>query len=353
MPKKKVRTPEGFIVDEESGEVLDDTAIDFEHPEYRAYSYEEYQRKAHYEPLQKIYENRLCVDDGVAERIISQMIPGLVEILKVYLRKSLCSANRDEVYRFLSSLWGNVGAEIVRGVIERRLTMSLPESQAYDLAGLDGLTVFRCLKNTGLDENSVVEAIKSFVESSEPRDSYTYILVRDLFTSIRTGKQSALIRWISKPIDNAIDMDYAVRVFNVEPKKLRNVVYLVVKTRGLGVQITSTKIDISSRYGEESIVAEAVDYLSRRLGVELSKPLPMIATVIVKMPFKINLQTLSRFEKASSQGNRIKIMGQGYTALVYPSTVNMYVNLAGTLNRINVVLAQALPTICTYAEKKR
>ncbi|MEM4552986.1 MAG: hypothetical protein QXW05_02670 [Ignisphaera sp.] len=352
MPKKKVRTSEGFIVDEESGEVLDDTAIDFEHPEYRAYSYEEYRRKAHYEPIQKVYGDRLCVDDEVAERIVSQIIPGLVEIIKVYLRKSLCSADRDEVYRFFSSLWGNVGAEIVRGVIEKRLSMSLPESQAYDLAGLDGLTVFRCLKNAGLDESSVVEAIKSFIEGFEPRDSYTYTLVRDLFTSIRNGKQSALIRWISKPIDNVIDMDYAVRVFSVEPKKLKNVVYLVVKIRGLGVQITSTKIDISSRYGEESIVIETIDHLSRRLGIELSKPIPMIATVIVKMPFKINLQTLSRFENASPQGNRVKIMGQGYTALVYPSTINMYINLAGTLDRIGVALAQALPTVCTYAEKK-
>lgn len=353
MTKKKTRkTSEGFIVDEESGEIVEDMSIDFEHPEYRVYNHEDYYRRVHYAPLEEPHnKNRLCIDDESAERTISQIIPGLVELLKVYLRKSLCNVDRNEIYSFLSSLWGVSGAEIVKNVIERKLSMSLFESQAYDLAGLDGLTVFRCLKNAGINENKIIEAIKAYEEEIECKDSYTYTLVKNLLTSIKQGKQNALIRWIVKPINDDIDVEYAARVFNVEPKKLRNVIYIVAKVRGLGVQITSAKVDISSKVNEENQAIEIAEFLSRKLGVEFSKPIPMIATIVIKMPFRINLQMLSRFEKASLQGNRVKIASQGYTMLVYPSTINIYASLMGSLNRINIVLAQALPAICTYVGK--
>jgi len=173
-----------------------------------------------------------------------------------------------------------------------------------------------------------------------------------LFESLRNARLNTYVRWISKPLEEEIDLEYASRVLGTEIKIAKNVSYILTRVSELGVQITRTKIDISSKADDYQKVLSAIDYLSRRLGVILSKPMPMIATTVIRLPFKVNLNLLERFENAQRQGNRVKFSRGNWTALVYTSTVNLYINLQGNINRIDTNIVEVLPIICTYIEKK-
>jgi len=137
MPRRLIRTREGIVIDVDTGEVIDDRPIDFEHPEYRVYTHDDYMRKSHYEPMDYRYSGeRLCIDDKLAEELISILIPGLIEILKAYLRKSICKANIDEINRVFQNLWGGEGAEIVQSILQKRFSLSPYESRIHDVSGL-------------------------------------------------------------------------------------------------------------------------------------------------------------------------------------------------------------------------
>ncbi|ADM28437.1 hypothetical protein Igag_1639 [Ignisphaera aggregans DSM 17230] len=353
MPRRVIRTREGTVVDSDTGEVIDDRPIDFEHPEYRVYTHDDYMRKSHYEPMVYGYSGeRLCIDDRLAEELISILIPGLVEILKAYLRKSICRANIDEINRVFQSLWGSEGAEIVQSIIQKKLSLSPYESRVHDVSGLLGLATFRCLKSAGFNEEKVFEAINSVVDGKTYRDEEIYSIVKALLESLRNARLDTYVRWVSKPLEEEIDLEYASRVLGTEIKIAKNVSYILTRVNELGVQITRTKIDISSKANDYQKVLSAIDYLSRRLGVTLSKPIPMIATTVIRLPFKINLNLLERFENAQRQGNRVKFSRGSWTALVYTSTVNLYINLQGNINRIDTDIVEVLPIVCTYIEKK-
>jgi hypothetical protein len=328
---RKIRTREGFIVDSSSGEVVDDKPLeasgDF------------------------LWDYAACIDEKRIEEIINSIIPGLVEILKAYLRKSLCSASYTEVNEALATLWSREASNIFRRVLAKKAytTPSIHESKAYDLAGLGGLTVHRCLKRAGYDDEQALNILSEVLEGVLSDEVHS--IASALLNEFKNCRKRALVRWVSRPVGEAIDVVYASRALGVEVKTLGRLSYITAKVLGLGVQITSSKVDVSSRAVEASRVFEVLDFLSRRLGVELSKPIPVVATIIIKLPFEVNLNALAVHEAGEHQGARVKIVRSNYTALVYPTTVNLYAKLDGILDKIESVVADFLPTLCTYIEK--
>lgn len=325
---KKVRTKEGFLVDRDTGEVIDDTPLE-------AYG-------------DVFWGSTSCLDEEAVEKFINRLIPGLVAILKLYLRKKLCESSLDEIENVLKRLWGSEAYSILGNVFREALRnrVDVYEARVYDIAGLPGLTVFRCLRKTGYNPENILTVFES-----ENRGDRLGNLVYTLLNEVRNCRRNALIRWISRPLDDYIDIEYASTVLNSEIKSLGRLKYLVLKVDGLGVQITPNKVDISSKAFEYEKVLHVLTYLSRRLGVELSKPVPAIATIVVKLPFKVNIEILANHEKGEIQGSRAKIVKENYTLLVYPTTLNIYAKLNKNINRIDTVVAEALPTICTYIDK--
>jgi hypothetical protein len=324
---RKSRTREGFIVDSGSGEVIDDKPL---------------------ESSGDVFWSRgLCADEERVEEIINSIVPGLVEVLKAYLRKRLCDASYTEVNEVLTMLWSGEASTIFRKVLSKRhrSTLSIHESKAFDLAGLAGLAVYRCLKSAGHGGELVVEVLAEVSRG---------VLRSELHNTVkefRSCRRRALVRWISRPLGEPIDVEYASKALGAEVRTLGKLSYITAKVLGLGVQITSSKVDISSKADEPSRVVEVVEFLSRRLGVELSKPLPVVATIVIKLPFKANLSSLATYERGEHQGTRVKIERGNYTALVYPTTVNIYARLGGVLDKIESVVADLLPTLCTHIEK--
>ncbi len=331
---RRIRSREGFVVDEESGEVTDDFIVD---------SLDE--AGSIDEPSQRGF----CVDEEAVERIISQLMPGIVEILTAYLKKRLCEASLEEIESVLNRLWSSYGASIFRDVLEKRLSsyMSVDESRVYDVAGLAGLAIFRCLRNAGLNKDVIAEYIYRAVYGGEIEDD-NYRVVVELFNSIKIAGRRALIRWVSKPLDRSIDVSLASIALGARVRSIGRLSYITTKIQGLGIQITPSKIDISSRLTESKKVNEVLSYLSRKLGVELSKPIPLIATIVIKLPFTVNLNVLATHESGDHQGTRVKIERDRYTLLVYPNTLNIYTRLNGVLGKIDTIIVEALPQICTY-----
>jgi hypothetical protein len=331
---RRIRSREGFVVDEESGEVVGDFIVDSLD---EVGSIDESSRRG------------FCVDEEAVERIISQLMPGIVEILTAYLKKRLCEASLDEIESVLNRLWSSYGASVFRNVLEKRLSsyMSVDESRVYDVAGLPGLAIFRCLRNAGLNKDVIVDSIHRAIYGGEVEDD-EYRVVVELFNSIKMASQRAIIRWVSRPIDKSIDISLASIALGSRVRSIGRLSYITTKIQSLGIQITSSKIDISSRLTEAQKVNEVLSYLSRKLGVELSKPIPLIATIVVRLPFTVNLNVLATHESGEHQGTRVKIERGRYTLLVYPNTLNIYARLDGVLGKIDTMIVEALPLICTY-----
>jgi hypothetical protein len=333
---RKVRTSEGFVVDEESGEVVE-------------------------EPLESesadLWMQGLCVDEESVERIIDSMVPGLVALLRLLLKKSLCSISSAEARNAVASLWSAEALNIVQKAVIRKsmqqfgLAPSVFESRAFDLAGLPGLAVYRCLRGAGYGDEVAVkvleDVIRGVIEGDVHKDA------KALLDEFRDCKARAVIRWVSRPLRGSIDVDFASQVLGARVRQLGNLKYVTARVMGLGVQITASKVDISSRANEVEKVTSVLEYLSRRLGVTLSKPMPMIGTAVFRLPFRVNLVALARHEGGEIQSNRVKIEREHYTALVYEQTFNMYIRLEGILDKIDSALAELLPMICTYAETQR
>ncbi|MCS7112077.1 MAG: hypothetical protein N3D82_02730 [Ignisphaera sp.] len=324
--RRVVRTPEGFEVDASSGEVLEDLPLD---SGYGA---------LHLSNLAGAYStdspSDVCRDEDSLSRVLDRILPGLVSVLRDLLIKALCSSGSPS------------GLDVVRRVVEARLSMSVGDAAAYDSGGFVGLVVYRCLKSAGCDENLLLEALRGLDGGA---DEGVRKLVEELRSSITQSFDNVLVRWVSRPSD-AIDMEFASRVLQVPVKKARRALQIVTKIDGLGVQITSRKIDVSSRAGDREKVLNVLNRLSRRLGVELSAPQPMVATVVVKLPFEVDLENLRRFGNAVRQGVRMKLEGSYWTVLVFRRTVNIYVDLQGNLERYRSALAEALPSICRFVK---
>jgi len=328
---RKIRSREGFIVDEDSGEVIDDSPLEASGDVF--------------------WSREFCTDEEKVEEIINSIVPGLVEVLKAYLRKRLCNASYNEVNSALSALWSSEAATIFRRVLSRRVhTMSsLYESKAFNLAGLAGLAVYRCLKRAGYGDDQAVEVLAE--ASRGTLESELHRVANAFLNEFKSCRKKALVRWISRPLREVIDVEYASQALGTEVRTLGKLNYVTTRVLGLGVQITSTKVDISSRADDVDRVVEVLQFLSRRLGVEFSKPLPAVATIIIKLPFKVNLRTLATYEGGEHQGTRVKLVRNNYTALVYPTTVNIYARLDGILDKIESIIADFLPTICAHIEK--
>lgn len=344
--KKAIKTSEGLEVDASTGEVLDDRPIDFEHPEYRIFDYIDYLRRAHYHPLGKTASssNNKVIDTGLAcrdeegiNRILDKILPGLVAVLRSLLLASLCESRQDQTMP---------GFDILKRVVETRMNMSVGEAMAYDTGGFIGLIVYRCLKNAGIDDAKVLEALRG----REGIEGAVQNLVEELKNSLSKSFNSVLVRWISRPSGD-IDLDHASKVFNTPVKRARRALQIVTKVDRFGIQITSRKVDVSSSIDDKDRVLEVLDKLSRKLGIELSAPQPMVATVVLKLPFEIDLENLKKFQdNAVNQGTRVKMEGSYWTALIFKRTLNIYVDLQGNIGRFRSAVAEVLPSVCRFAK---
>lgn len=234
----------------------------------------------------------------------------------------------------------------LRRVVESRLSMSVGDAIAYDSAGFIGLIIYRCLRSAGFDENSILEALKN-IESGRSVKGGVYSFVEELRHTVTQSLDNVLIRWVSKPSE-AINLEFASKVLNTPIKRARRALQIVTKIDDIGVQITSRKIDISSEARDRKKVLDVLSKLSRRLGVELSAPQPMVATIVIRLPFEIDLENLKRLNNITKQGMRVKLEGSYWTALVFRKTINIYVNLQNNLDRCRSALAEALPSICKF-----
>lgn len=194
--------------------------------------------------------------------------------------------------------------------------------------------------------------MQPFSYSEKPSSSDLHRYVEDLLKEVRNCRKKAIVRWISKPLRNSIDIEYASRVLKADIKSLGKLSYIITKIGGLGVQITSSKVDISSRAYEYEKVLEVLAYLGRRLGVEFSKPIPIIATIVIRLPFRIDIDLLANHENGEIQGSRVKISRERYTILAYQTTVNIYAKLGGNIDKIDTVVAEALPMVCIYIARE-
>ncbi len=179
---------------------------------------------------------------------------------------------------------------------------------------------------TALD--AVMEAASRGREKTgAPRRAVT--LARRVMTAMDEAVETALARWIARPVGSSIDVQRAAKVFRV-PVSRGVIPQVIVEAAGLKVQITRSKLDVSARITEYSRVVRALSQVSRRLGVRLTDPQPATLTLILQLPYRVNIASLQPLERSNAypvvlQGaNRAKVVGRDYTAIVYTKTVNIY-----------------------------
>jgi len=294
-----VRTPEGFLVDEETGIVVEDKPIDFEHPEYRVYDSGDI-GKVHYEPMKRVdpLESVLSLGD----------LPPSISIVR--------NSCRD---------------------LERR---------ALELGGLKALAVFKCLRNMGADPYAAFYAIEKAVVGGARGSGKWVKLAYRVAQSIDYAKRNALVRWVARP-DKPINLRRVATFFNAEVRRSGGGLMVLVRCSDLGVQIMRTKIDISAKLSRHGLVTRVAAELERKLGVRLVRLEPMVATVVLRPPFEINLSTASIL--GEQLRGRVKIAKGFWTAIAFRRAVNIYVK--GDTSRISYAVADCLPLICLCANR--
>ena len=94
--------------------------------------------------------------------------------------------------------------------------------------------------------------------------------------------------------------------------------------------------------------------LSEMLGVKFYKLQPKVATIVLSLPFEVNLALLHRYHDEDlvvvRQGHRIKVAAKRWTMLVYPRTATIYTGLrtSNPEQEIELVLLQCTPLLCRY-----
>jgi hypothetical protein len=73
---------------------------------------------------------------------------------------------------------------------------------------------------------------------------------------------------------------------------------------------------------------------------------------VIRLPFRIDIDLLANHENGEIQGSRVKISRERYTILAYQTTVNIYAKLGGNIDKIDTVVAEALPTVCIYIARE-
>ena len=282
-----VRTPEGFLVDPVTGEVLDDQPIDYKHPEYRIFDAEDYYAKAHY-----IQES--LPRPSKEERLVEKAVKG-------------GSLAGDEYWKLVSRL-GELAVE---------------ESRAWEIGGVLGLTVFRCLREMGVGAKSAVRALEHLYYGSRAPGKLAR-LARELHEGLREAVSKTLIRWIAKP-QSRISLEHVQKVFGVKISK-GVVRQAIVSIESYKVQITSSKVDISAKLNEKHGVELVLAKLSEMLGVKFYRLQPKVATIVLSLPFEVNLVLLHRYHDEDlvvvRQSHRIKVATKRWTMLVQNSKEN-------------------------------
>ncbi len=294
-----VRTPEGFLVDEETGEVLEDKPIDCEHPEYRVYSYEDASRKEHYAPMERW---------------------SLFEELSI----------GDPPPQFLA----------LRRSIDRE-----SEAIALRVGGYKGLAIYKCLRFMGCDKHTALYAVKKLVGGVEGSGKWVSLAFR-LGRVFDDATSNALIRWVSYCHRGSLSDRDLQRLGELRRTKYGYAAFLELE--GVSIQVMRRKIDISSRLYESEKVLRAIQRLSQLLGVDLTLPRPMVATIVIRPPFAVSLE-LAKLMGTAISSTRIKIARKFYTMLVFRRVVNIYAKLDGNLERIDEAVADSLPLICLCA----
>ncbi len=288
----------GAVIDPETGIVLEDSPIDLQ-PEFRAYDADEILARDHYTPVERPREptKREQLEDLVERR-------GLPE-------------DREDLRIIREELGGY---------------MLLGESRAIDLCGVRCLAAFRVLRWVlNMTPATALDALRAAVygdETGAPRRAVT--LAKRVMRAMDEAVDNALARWIAYPVDTSIDVYKAGIVFAAAIRKgvVRQV---IVEAAGLKVQLTRSKVDVSARLVERDRVIRALSVITRKLGVELTEPKPATVTMVLSLPYQVNVASLQVLERSKGsvgvvlQGpRRAKVMASRYTAIVYPKTVNVY-----------------------------
>ncbi|MCC6017234.1 MAG: hypothetical protein LM582_09385 [Desulfurococcaceae archaeon] len=71
--------------------------------------------------------------------------------------------------------------------------------------------------------------MQPFSYSEKPSSSDLHRYVEDLLNEVRNCRKKALVRWISKPLRNSIDIEYASRVLKADIKSLGKLSYITTK----------------------------------------------------------------------------------------------------------------------------
>lgn len=308
MPKRLVTTPEGFIVDAETGEVVEEVAIDYR-PEYRVFSDED-RGKIHYAPMKTGHVPK-------AETTLNMLKAG--------------ASPHDVELRDLKRISKYVGIPEEAG-----------ESRAFEVGGLRGLAIYRCLKNMGFRTVIALKAVELAFLSGEGRGK-VYSIAKSLKGSITKALSSAFIRWNSR-FKDPIDVDLLKKAFSkvVDGGAAKQKIVIV---NGIKVQVTASKVDISVRRFEEGKVYEVLDVISRKLGVELFKPVATTATITLRLPFMVFPKSIPGAVEGGLSS--AVIMAGWYKAMVYPKNLVIYVTkLRNDLSLLDFSIADCLPKVC-------
>jgi len=284
-----VKTSEGFVVNEETGEVVDVDNIDVEHPEYRVFDSEDMARKAHYAPMYRPIDSILSLGD---------LPPGIA-----LLRR--CDREGEE--------------------------------KALEIGGVRGLVILKCLKNMGCDTYTALYAVEKAINGVEGSGRWVK-LAKQLLTCISEAESSALVRWAiypSRPID--------LSMVPGERRRTRYGLAVFLDIEGVRVQVMRNKIDVPGKLSEVDVY-RVVDRLRKILGIELGSPRPVVATIVMRPPFSIDLGAIGLL--GVRQGPRVKVVRSFYTALIFRKTVNIYAKLEGSIERVRYAILDLLPILC-------
>ena len=289
----------GMLIDPETGVVIDDSPLDLQ-PEFRAYDAEEFIQRDHYTPIEKPRE------------------PTKRERLESLVEKRGLPEDGEELKTIREEIGGY---------------MLLGESQAIDLCGIRCLAAFRVLRwvlNT--PPSTALDALRAAVygdETGAPRKAVT--LAKRVVRLMDEAVDGALARWIAYPVGTSIDV-YRVAIVFAAPVRRGVVRQVIVEAAGLKVQITRSKVDVSARLSERERVIRALSVVTRKLGVELTEPRPATVTLVLNLPYRVDVASLQALERR--RDSRVRVVLQGarrakvtaarYTAIVYPRTVNIY-----------------------------
>ncbi|HID40704.1 MAG TPA: hypothetical protein EYP33_00930 [Pyrodictium sp.] len=310
-----IQSPEGHLIDPETGEVIEDQPIADE-PEYRAYDYEEWAQRAHYIAQRKPRPRR-------SERISYELEKG--------------AALTGDDYRYALRHIGLQG---------------LGEAEVIEVGGIPALIVYRCLRRLGYGPEVSMRALRAAWGLSSSRSTATFTAA-SLRSTVLEAYTESPARWVSKP-SRAIDVPAAARMLHGRLK--RGAVPQVHATvSGVEVQVTRNKIDLSAKLSEEERVIDAAVKIEEILAVKLSRPEVRVVTITMRFPFNVSLAAFIKHGVEQRGRVKMSVYVNGVrraTVLLYRRSAVLYINVprgARPETLLNAVMLEFIPQVCSAA----